>query len=71
MLHNGSIDFNLTVDHIDGDGFNNNPENLRNVSASVNNQNRLRKSREYKTLISWQFIRQIQRQRVITSHLSR
>lgn len=57
MLHNGSIDFNLTVDHIDGDGFNNNPENLRNVSASVNNQNRLRKSREYKTLISWQFIR--------------
>ena len=41
LLHNGSIDPNLQIDHINGDGFDNRIENLRQVTASVNVKNRV------------------------------
>lgn len=44
LLHNKTIDWNLQVDHIDGDTSNNNPENLRLVSKRVNSKNRIIKN---------------------------
>jgi hypothetical protein len=39
-IHNGIIDFNeKTIDHIDGDSLNNDPQNLRLVTASENKLN--------------------------------
>lgn len=36
----GEIPEGMVIDHIDGNGLNNNPENLRLVTASVNQKNR-------------------------------
>lgn len=41
FLHTGLLNFSLPVDHINGDCFDNTPENLRNVSISTNNRNRI------------------------------
>lgn len=41
LLFNGELNFNNPVDHIDGNPFNNSPSNLRNVSISINNKNRV------------------------------
>lgn len=40
LLHNGSIDNNMLVDHIDGDGTNNRVENLRLVNHFENAHNK-------------------------------
>jgi HNH endonuclease/AP2 domain len=39
VMRNGSIDTDLTVDHIDGNALNNSAENLRLVSNAVNQRN--------------------------------
>lgn len=44
LLTNGEIDWNLPIDHIDGDGFNNKKENLRNVTTTENNRNRIKRN---------------------------
>lgn len=41
LLHNPSFNSESDVDHIDGDSFNNNINNLRECSKSINNKNRL------------------------------
>lgn len=41
LLVNGSIDWSKPIDHIDGNPFNNNKDNLRNVSTKINNKNRI------------------------------
>lgn len=42
ILHNGFIEDDLVIDHIDGDATNNNILNLRLVSRKINNRNRLK-----------------------------
>ena len=42
VLHYGSIDSNLDIDHIDGDPYNNKLSNLRLVEKTINQRNRKR-----------------------------
>lgn len=41
LLHTGSIDLNLPIDHINGNCWDNRIENLRQVTNSVNGKNRI------------------------------
>ena len=40
VMRNGSIDVSLSIDHIDGNSFNNSEDNLRLVTRAVNSRNR-------------------------------
>lgn len=44
LLHNPEMDWRLDIDHINGDGYDNNIQNLRLVSKSINMRNRVMKN---------------------------
>lgn len=44
LITQGTIDWDNPIDHIDGNPFNNNKDNLQNVSVKINNKNRIIKN---------------------------
>tara|TARA_R110000822_G_scaffold265880_1_gene389776 strand:+ start:397 stop:918 length:522 start_codon:yes stop_codon:yes gene_type:complete len=60
MHHRALPDPHLEIDHIDGDRLNNNPENLRLVTASVNQRNQTKYANNTSGVngVSWEKSRQ-------------